>query len=995
MGGTVRTACSGDRPLNVHLPYNATDAPHASRLLPEMQQAVSAEIAATRANAAIFRVEVLSGKLLAAAGSFPTYAFQLSTVLPVLDDTPGELHIGSQVYPCRISAVEGLQVAVALATAPAQVIERATLVAQPWVALERLSEELDRCVGKDGTGGAGLSAALFAGESSEAEHVAHHAVGLETAPLTEEQQHALAAALQWTVSVIAGPVDSGKTLLLGRIAAAYLAAGRRVLLLASTNCAIDAFLTALFAASAPAAYADGDVLRCGRSANPALQNVHPQLLPERVESRLRAELEQEVVEIDAELAAAVERNQALSVLQKAVVLAQRTREERDSLQAEVDALVARQEARSPQDREHGGLQALKERWEQFWQRARRLTGRSERSARLRYRDDSERQRQEAYRLAQQLVEAQRRLAEKQAAVTSLEASLDGQLKVYGLRSARVDAECAQSATRLGTLQEKREEVFSSLEGVTHAARARARLVASTVSHALADEVFEIGSFDVVLIDDAHRIPMPQLFWAAALSESRVVVCTDTSTLQPWHCATQTVAGRWLGRSFADYLAGKGVRAAPWVASLTERHSIDPQFAEAVSRWFVPAGAEIRTRAPQEPQQLQGPRRKVTRQLPARGRPAPLGEALAQGGPLVFVDTGALKPWSEAIPREGRVSLGSALAAVGLAERLHAADPAASIALITPYAAQARLLRQLARDCGIAAIDIYAPPSLPSHTVDVVILDTVETPGGFTWSALDDSRPDSQAQALFSCVCNLARQRLMLVGHWKHVRDSFGARALLRRMLGEAAQAESVVSAAELVPSVRAGTIPQLAAPSSRTRMTSDRQPRSASGWQLLLQDVQAAERSVAVWSPQLASATVERVLGWLPSALRERGAVRVVTLPQGQRTAQQAPLAEARQTCEQEGVVVEERSVLAANLVIVDDRIVWECTFPPLGAPGRGAGMRRVAGAQVASLLVRLLSIPLTAGGAVDESGFMPYIEAASLIARSGGSAAGHLLRGT
>ena len=994
MGGAVRTACSGDRPLNVHLPHNATDAPHPPRLLMELQQAVSAEIAATRANAAIFRVEVLSGKLLAAAGSFPTYAFQLSTVLPVLDDTPGELHIGSLVYPCRISAVEGLQVAVALATAPAQVIERATLVAQPWVALERLSEELDRCVGKDGAGGAGLSAALFAGQSSEAEHVARHAVGLETAPLTEEQQHALAAALQWTVSVIAGPVDSGKTLLLGRIAAAYLAAGRRVLLLASTNSGIDAFLTALIASRA-ANCADGDVLRCGRSANPALQNAHPQLLPEGVENRLRAELEQEVVELDSELAVAVERNQALSVLQKAVVLAQRTREERDSLQAEVDALVARQESRSPQDREHGGLQALKERWEQFWQRARRLTGRSERSARLRYRDDSERQRQEAYRFAQQLAEAQRRLAEKQAAVTSLEASLDGQLKEYELSSARVDAECAQSATRLGALQEKRAEVVCSLEGVTHAARARARLVASTVSHALADEVFEIGSFDVVLIDDAHRIPMPQLFWAAALSESRVVVCTDTSTLQPWHCATQTVAGRWLGRSFADYLAGKGVRAAPWVASLTERHTIDPQFAEAVSRWFVPAGAVMRTRAPQEPQQLQGPWRNATRRLPARGRSAPLDTALAQGGPLVFVDTGALKPWSEAIPREGRVSLGSALAAVGLAERLHAADPAASIALITPFAAQARLLRQLARDCGIAAIDIYAPPSLPSHTVDVVILDTVETPGGFAWSALDDSRPDSQAQALFRCVCNLARHRLMLVGHWKHVRDSFGTRALLRRMLGEAAQAESVVSAAELVPSVRAGTIPRLAAPSSRTWMTSDRQPRSASGWQLLLQDVQAAERSVAVWSPQLASATVERVLGWLPSALIERGAVRTVTLPQGQRTAQQAPLAEARQICEQVGVVVEERSVLAANLVIVDDRIVWECTFSPLGAPGRGAGLRRVAGAQVASLLVRLLSIPLTAGGAVDESGFMPYIEAASLIARSGGSAAGHLLRGT
>ncbi len=981
--------------MNVHLPHNATDAPHAPRLLSEVQQAVSAEIAASRAKAAIFRVEVLSGALLAKADSFHTYAFQLSTVLPVLDDTPGELHIGSQVYPCRVCAVEGLQVTVALATAPAQVIERATLVAQPWVALARLSEALDRCASKDGAGGAGLSAALFAGESSEAQHVTDPAVEVEAAPLTEGQQHALAAALQWTIAVIAGPVDSGKTLLLSRVAAAHLAAGRRVLLLASTNSGIDAFLTALFAGSAPAAYADGDLLRCGRSAKPALQDSHLEFLPERVENRVRAELEQEVGKIDSELAAAVERNQALNILQKAVELAQRTLEERDSLQAEVDALMARQESRSPQDTEHGGMQVLKERWERVWQRARRLTGRSERDVRRYYRENSERQRQEAYRLAQQLAEAQRRLAEKQAAVTNLESSLEGQLKEFGLSGTQVDAECAQSAARLGALQEKRAEIVCSLAGVTHTARARARLVASTVAHALVDEEFEIGSFNVVLIDDAHRISMPQLIWAAGLARSRAVIATETSALQPWHCATQTVAGRWLGRSFADYLVGKGVRAAPWVAPLSERHSIDPQFAEAMSRWFIPTGAAIRVHAPQTPQQLQGPRRKVTRQLPVRARTVPLDKALAQGGPLVFVDTGALKSWSEPIPSEGRVSLGSALAAVGLAERLHTADPAASIALITPYAAQARLLRQLARDRGTTAIDVYAPPSLPTHTVDVVILDTVETPGGFAWSALDDSRPNSQAQALFSCVCAFARQRLMLVGHWKHVRDSFGTRALLRRMLGEAAHAESVVSAAELVPSERAGTIPRLAASSTRTRLTYDRQSRSASGWQLLLQDVQAAERSVAVWSPQLAVATVERVLDWLPSALRERGAVRVFTLPQGQRVAQNAPLAEARQICEQVGVVVEERSALAANLVIVDDRVVWECTFSPLGAPGRGAVMRQVEGAQVATVLDRLLSAPPTAGGTVDEGGFMPYIEAASLIARSGESPAGPLLRET
>ena len=128
---------------------------------------------------------------------------------------------------------------------------------------------------------------------------------------------------------------------------------------------------------------------------------------------------------------------------------------------------------------------------------------------------------------------------------------------------------------------------------------------------------------------------------------------------------------------------------------------------------------------------------------------PLEQALANDSPLVLVDTGGLKPWCEVIPQQGRLNLGSALAAVGLAERLLQMNSGSSIALVTPYAAQARLLLHLARDrevgareCEVAgAVGIYAPPCLPDRGADVVILDTVETPGRFAWSALDDSRPE--------------------------------------------------------------------------------------------------------------------------------------------------------------------------------------------------------------------------------------------------------------
>ena len=693
--------------MNVNLPHTATDTDSRDRLLSDLRQAVAAEIAATKSRAAVFRAEVWSGKLHTESDRNHIYTFLLDTVVPIADDMPGELHVGGKVYPCRIVAVEGMRVSVLLATAPARVIERATLVALPWVALTRLHEALGRCealrrceaqrrCASETTAGLGLSTALFAGESAEMEQIADVAAGQPALSLNEGQQQALTTALQRAVTAIAGPANAGKTHLLSRVAAACLDAGQRVLLLASSNHAIDSMLSTLVESDASTAYAAGDLLRVGCSADPRVGQTFRSLAPELAESRLRAEREQELAALVAERTALAERDQALRVLQKAVALAQNAANERDAVQAEVDALLAKQETDEPQTIEIAGVQRLKERWSQVWQRAMLLTGRSGRGVRSPYREDSERQRQEAYVHAQQLAEAQRRLEGKVAAAARLQESLDQQLGEYGLGADSVDEACRNSVARLRLLAEQHESALRALEKVPHAVRARARLVGSTVIQALVDEEFELGSFDVVLIDDAHRIPLPHLYWAAGLARSRLVITLEESALQPWYCAQQAVAQRWLGRSVVAYVASIGAQSAGWVAKLTERYALHPPLAQAVSGWSAETSNGGRTRLLQAKSPPQGQRRSARRRLPVRGHTVPLEKALANESPLVLVDTSGLKPWCEVIPQQGRLNLGSALAAVALAERLLQMKSSTSIALITPYAAQARLLLHLAR-----------------------------------------------------------------------------------------------------------------------------------------------------------------------------------------------------------------------------------------------------------------------------------------------------------
>lgn len=959
--------------MNVHLSDTAPDRENPVRLLDELRQAVEAELAATQAQAATFRAEVTAGALLGNVDGGHIYVFLLSTVLPISDDLPGELHIGGQTYPCRIVAVAGLRVTLLLATAPARFIERATLVAQPWRVLESLHGALQRR-SREPTQGIGLSAALFSGQSAGIAAIPQDGTNGEHAVLNETQQEALATALSHTVAAIVGPAHSGKTHLLGNIAAACLAAGNRVLVLAPSNDAVDSILRMLAERAAPAVYADGGLLRNGCSPDPDLQRGYPLLAPENAERRLKAELSEELAAIAAERGTLVEQDQAFSVLQKAVDLAQRAAVERDAVQAEVDALLERQEVATTEPGESKGVKYLKERWEHVWQQAKRLARGSHRGVRRAYHDNAERQRQAAYGLAQRLAEAQRRLAESQAAAERLETSVRQQLAQYELAVDGVEAAVADTKTRLRSLDEKQESTAAALNAVALIARARARLVASTVTQALVAETFDPESFDVVLVDDAHGVPLAHLFWAAGLARSRLIVTTEETALQPWHCAPQAVAGRWLGRSFVAHLASIGAQAAPWVANLNERHALQPAIAQAVSRWLLDAGAGTRARLLQPARQREGPHRSIRRRLPVRGHTAAFSDALKSESPVHLADTGPLKPWNEAVPQEGRVSPASALTAIALAEKIGDAEPGASLALVTPYAAQARLLIQLARDREIApSLGIFAPPCLPRRAADIVIFDTVETPGAFTWSALDDSRPDSEALAFFSGVLSQARQRIVIVAHWKHVRDTFGARALLRRILGEAAHAKWAFSAAELVPSERAGSLPRMAAASELASETRNKQSGGTAGWRLLLEDLQAAEKTISIWSPHLALATVERCLSCLPSELLERGAVRLITLPHGQRSGQGMQSAEARLAAEQMGVVVEERSTLAANLVVVDDRVAWDCTFPPLGAGSQGAALRRVESDLTARLLCRLLSAPGSGTLAEEAAAFLPF----------------------
>ena len=177
-----------------------------------------------------------------------------------------------------------------------QVRTGATLALHPTFLHMRLRERLD-VVFRDAADGGGAFNLPLALEAMGIGCIRVAPVGPPPAytddpPLSEEQTGAISLAFRSSVSVIAAPAGTGKTVTLGALIEAYYRAGKRVLIVAPSNTALD--LTVLAAASRLGEGLVATFLRCGRSVGqPVRAFRNGALLVETAVRQARPELEEQ------------------------------------------------------------------------------------------------------------------------------------------------------------------------------------------------------------------------------------------------------------------------------------------------------------------------------------------------------------------------------------------------------------------------------------------------------------------------------------------------------------------------------------------------------------------------------------------------------------------------------------------------------------------------------------------------------------------------------
>ena len=287
------------------------------------------------------------------------------------------------------------------------------------------------------------------------------------------------------------------------------------------------------------------------------------------------------------------------------------------------------------------------------------------------------------------------------------------------------------------LRERQRRLRRTLREGARAIVEDASVVLATLAHAYLSPALSEDTFDVVIIEEASMATLPTLFFAACLGREKTVVVGDPRQLPPIVASDSRLAQRALGRNIFS-VAAPDPHASPLVALLDTQYRMVPEIGDLVGELFY-----------------DGRLRHGGSSAAGVAAGLPFADA-----PLIVVDTRG-KTHCERGPRgRSRINVGSASTCAALA--LRASDGACTVAIITPYAAQARAIRAQLDASELGTVECSTIHRFQGQERDVVIIDLVDTADMPASVLLSDHARESTAACLLNVSMSRAAGKLILV-----------------------------------------------------------------------------------------------------------------------------------------------------------------------------------------------------------------------------------------
>ncbi len=345
-------------------------------------------------------------------------------------------------------------------------------------------------------------------------------------------------------------------------------------------------------------------------------------------------------------------------------------------------------------------------------------------------------------------------------------------RVRHLTTLEIDAQTEALNRRRGRLQrcrdlckqkirELRSELVKREAGVVD----DARVIFATMTNVYISGLMAPQRFDVVIVEEAGMAVLPTLFYCAALASTQVVMVGDPQQLPPIVQSREPYVYRAMGRSIFAVTVPQP-HDSQLVVMLDTQYRMNPCIGDLVGELFY------------DNRLLHG---SITAETETIAAHAP-----HRGEPLVVIDTHGQTQCATPEGSYSRYNEMSAQACLELAQQA-VSDGIESVAIITPYAEQSRLIRRL------LSVDRNLDNRVECRTVhrfqggerDMVILDTVDAAPLSPGVLLAGKGAGASARNLINVSISRARGKLVIladVAYFKqHDANSIVSEMLQRAM----------------------------------------------------------------------------------------------------------------------------------------------------------------------------------------------------------------------
>lgn len=244
---------------------------------------------------------------------------------------------------------------------------------------------------------------------------------------------------------------------------------------------------------------------------------------------------------------------------------------------------------------------------------------------------------------------------------------------------------------------------------------RAQVIGTTISRATIDPMFEERQFDLVMFDEVSMAYVPQVIVAAALAKEKFMCVGDFRQLAP---ISQSPDSRVLQVDIFSYLQivdGKGnMYWHPWLVMLNEQRRMAPAISEFPSKF-------IYNRLLKDNAEVINGKKKRDNDLVIKSAPLP-------GDALNLIDLAGTYCAADKNTDGSRFNILSAVISFSTAVKAEQ-NYIETVGIITPYAAQVRLIRAMLKDYytkGTTNVSCATVHQFQGSESDVIVFDAVES-----------------------------------------------------------------------------------------------------------------------------------------------------------------------------------------------------------------------------------------------------------------------------